>query len=49
LFVQAIEYLKRNNKDLGNITLINKYNKIKELERKDLIGDRYKKIVKGFL
>nr|DAP16450.1 MAG TPA: putative head morphogenesis protein [Caudoviricetes sp.] len=49
LFVQAIEYLKRNNKDLGNITLINKYNKIKELERKDLIGDRYKKIIKGFL
>ena len=49
LFVQAIEYLKRNNKDLGNITLINKYNKIKELERKDLIGDKYKKIVKGFL
>ena len=49
LFVQSIEYLKRNEKKLGDITLINKYNKVIEITEKELKKDKYKKLIKGFL
>ena len=48
LFVQSIEYLKRNEKKLGDLVLINKYNYILEFTEKDFRLGKYRKLVKGF-
>lgn len=48
LFVQSIEYLKRNERKIGDLILINKYDNILELSYKDINLGKYRKLVKGF-
>ncbi len=48
-FRGVIEQIRRNGNVSGDIVLINKYGKSKELERKDIISGKYLKLIKGFL
>lgn len=48
LFVQSIEYLKRNERKIGDLILINKYDNILELSYKDINLGKYRKLVRGF-
>ena len=48
LFVQSIEYLKRNERKIGDLILINKYDNILELSYKDINLSKYRKLVRGF-
>lgn len=41
IIVEAIDEVKRKNKSLGNIVFINKYNKVYEIDKKELISDKY--------
>lgn len=45
----AIEYLKRNKKIIGNLLLINEYDRIVEIKKRQIESGRYKHIIKGFL
>ena len=49
VFKDAINYLIRNDKYFGNIVLINSYDKVLELPRKELKTGVYSKSIKGFL
>ena len=49
LLVQSIEELKRKELKIGNLILINKYNKITDLQEKDIRNNKYKNIIRGFL
>ena len=49
LLVQSIEELKRKELKIGNLILINKYNKITDLHEKDIRNNKYKNIIRGFL
>ncbi|GJH39885.1 hypothetical protein RCZ04_04350 [Capnocytophaga sp. HP1101] len=48
LFIQSIEELKRKNKKLGNMILINKNNDILEISYKDFNVGKHRKLVRGF-
>ncbi len=48
-FRNAIEYLKRNGKPIGNIILMNRYNEIIELPSKTFSSRKYVGKIKGFL
>ena len=48
LFIQSIEELKRKNKKLGNMILINKNNDILEISYKDFKLGKHRKLVRGF-
>ena len=45
----AIEYLKRNKKIIGNLLLINEYDRIVEIKKRQIESGRYNHIIKGFL
>ena len=49
LLVQSIEELKRKELKIGNLILINKYNKITDIHEKDIRNNKYKNIIRGFL
>lgn len=49
IFRDAIEQMKRKSSNYGNIILINKYGKVKELERIRIKNNKYLKDIKGFL
>lgn len=48
-FRQVIEYMKRNNSKIGNIQLINRYGKVKDIDRKEFESGKYIKKLRGFL
>lgn len=49
VFKESIEYLKRNDLKFGNIILINEYDKVLEIKRRQFESDKYKYLLKGFL
>lgn len=49
VFKDAIGYMVRNDISYGNIKIINKYGKTKELTYEDIKRGRYVKMIKGFL
>jgi len=49
IFREAIDYLKRNDIKIGDIILMNEYNKVLYITSKQLITDRYSYLIKGFL
>jgi len=49
MFKDAIGYMVRNDISYGNIKIINKYGKTKELTYEDIKRGRYVKMIKGFL
>lgn len=49
LFQDAVDYLVRNEKTIGNIKLLNEYGKVQEFTAKDLRYGAYKIKIKGFL
>lgn len=49
MFKDAIGYMVRNNISYGNIKIINKYGKTKDLTYEDIKRGRYVKMIKGFL
>ena len=49
MFKDAIGYMIRNDISYGNIKIINKYGKTKELTYEDIKRGRYVKMIKGFL
>ena len=49
VFNDAIDYLVRNEKPIGNIKLLNEYGKMLEFTAKDLRYGAYKIKIKGFL
>ena len=48
-FKAAIKQVLRKTNNYGNLIIMNKYGKIKELSRKDIKLGRYKIKIKGFL
>lgn len=48
-FRDTIEYMKRNNINMGNIILMNVYDKILELNVKELKSRKYQQKINGFL
>lgn len=48
-FREAVEYLKRNRKNIGNIILMNEYNRVLEIAKRQLESGRYNHLIKGFL
>jgi len=46
---EAIDYLKRNKKQLGDIVLVNEYNRMLYISAKQINTDRYRHLLKGFL
>ncbi len=49
MFKDAIGYMVRNDISYGNIKIINKYGKTKELTYEDIKRGQYVKMIKGFL
>ncbi len=48
-FREAIEYMKRNKLQIGDIVLLNEYNKVLELSYNDFRYGKYRRKIKGFL
>ncbi len=48
-FCEAIDYLVRNKHKIGNIKLINRNGKTKDIYAKDIRSGKYKQKIRGFL
>ena len=49
LIMDAVNYLLRNKKHIGNLVLINQYGEIMEITRQEIVKGKLKRKIKGFL
>lgn len=48
-FQETIDYMVRNNLNIGDLIMLNEYNKSKFVSKQDILSGRYQKKIKGFL